>query len=223
MPGARSGRAFAALALAAALGACAATGTRPGAGVAQEEGGGEARAAVIAFAQICSRLDRPAVLREAGRFGFAPVRREALPPEAAAAVASGTTFILVRPGPNSPMLFWDDTPQCQLIASGLAPADVEAEFGRFLTTLGDSPQLSVAMASPEQLAALPADGPARPRQAAVVMPRALVGDAQRSFVLSVAPQGPVGPVVAMSTRRIGGAGGVSPARQPEAKAPLQRL
>lgn len=223
MPGARSGRAFAALALVAALGACATAGPEPAAGIAQEGGGAEARAAVIAFARICSRLDRAAVLTEAARFGFAPVGRDALPPDAAAAVASGTTFILVRPGPNSPMLFWDDTPQCQLVASGLAPADVEAEFGRFLATLGDSPQLSVAMASPEQLAALPAEGPARPRQAAVVMPRTLVSDAQRSFVLSVAPQGPVGPVVAMSTRRIGGAGGVSPAAQPEAKTPLQRV
>lgn len=159
-----------------------------------------ARAAVVAFGQICGRLDREEVARQAARFGFGQVRREALPPEAQAMMARENTTIFLRPVPGSPMVFWNESPHCELIAGGLPLAEMEAEFDLLLAALGNSAELSVARATPAQLAALPVTGPARPRQAAIVMSRALTAGSQRSFMLSVSQDPARGPVVSLSTR-----------------------
>lgn len=182
------------------LAACATSNEQVSRGAPKDGTPGEGRAAVAAFAQICVPLDRAEVAQRATRYGFAPIRREALPPAAAASLPPATTPFL-RPGTSTPMLFWNDAGRCELVGDGLPTAEVEAEFARLLATLGASPNLAVAAASPEQLATLPADGPARPRQAAVVTPRALVAGAQRTIVLSVAPEGPRGPVVSMAMQR----------------------
>lgn len=197
---ANGSRLLAALAL-GLLAACA----QPGAGdkpFVQGQGAtSPARAAMIAFGQICGRLDREEVARQAARFGFGQVRREALPADVQATMARENTIIFMRPVAGSPMVFWNEVPHCEMIAGGLPPAEVEAEFALFLTALGNSAELSVARASPEQLASLPVTGPARPRQAAIVMSRTLTAGTQRSFMLSVAQEPARPPVVALSTRR----------------------
>jgi hypothetical protein len=207
MPARRPG--LAGLLLALALGACAAPGTVPGAGPAKDAAGGEARAMVTAFGHICGRLDRAEVARRAGTYGFAPIRRDLLPADAQAQVARGEATIFIRPSPGTPMLFWNEAPRCELVFAGLPQAEVETEFTAFLEALARTGELTVATASPEQLAQLRRDGPAEPRKAAVVTPRVMVPGGQRTFMLLVSNEGPRAPVVSMVTARAGTGGGAA--------------
>jgi hypothetical protein len=164
----------------------------------------EARAAVAAFSRICGRLESGEIARRAASFGFMSLRRELLPPEATASLRPGT-LVFIRPGEGTPMLFWHETRQCQLVMAGLATGEVEAEFTRMLASLAASSNLNVESASPAQLAALRGSEPLQARQAAIVTPRALVADGQRAFVLHIQADGPRGPVVSLTTAAVGDA------------------
>ncbi len=166
-----------------AVGACAAPGQR---GEAKDGPAGDAAALVSAFGQICGRLERAEVARNAARFGFFSLRRNALsgtemaprPPE---------TAVFVRPNPGrNEMLFHTEAQNCTLMAGGIDPAAVETEFGRYLAALGSSREHSVAAAAPEQVASIQVSGMVRPRQLALVTPRAVVAGGTRIVMFSIA-------------------------------------
>ncbi len=201
------------------LAACAAPGGR---GDPKQGGADPSVAAVHAFAQICGRLDRGAVMGQAAQYGFFPPSPGALPASLAEALVGRNATMLVRPqAGGASLLFWEDVPHCELVPGGVEVTAVEAEFERMLQTLASAGGITLIRATPEQLAQMPANGPLRPRMLAIAAPTALMPGAGRSFTLLTGPAGNGVHRVAMTTRRV--TPGASPsATQPpgQAKEPL---
>lgn len=150
-------RAVAAL-LTLAIAGCAAA--PEGGGPREHAPGGQApiQAAVGAFAQACGSLARDAALTRAGALGFVPARGiGAAEPMVRAAEARGAT-VLVRPNPAPALLFWHDTPHCEVAVPNADGPALEAAFGRLLAALSAAAAVSgaaqFALASPEQIARL---------------------------------------------------------------------
>jgi hypothetical protein len=182
------------------LGACAAPGGR---GAPKADGVDPSVAAVQAFAQICARLDRAAVMGQAAQYGFFPPNPGAVPASVAGALAGRGATMLVRPQVGgASLLFWEEVPHCELVPGGVDATAVEAEFERMLQSLASTEGVTLIRATPEQIAQIPTTGPLRPRMVAIAAPNALVPGAGRVFTLLVAPAGTGAAGVAMTTRRV---------------------
>lgn len=193
-------RGLALLVLSLGLGACAATGPA-------ETIPGETAAAVAAFGQTCGRLERDAVMEGGRRFGFQPLRVEALPAEMAERLRRDNGEVLARPGQRVSLLFWSPVPHCEMLLPGLPPDQLEREFAAYVDALARSQRVTVASASEAQLAQINERGPLRFRRLYLVTPRVMTDGPPTLMSLSVAtePDGTPRPALANRATQPGAA------------------
>lgn len=176
-------------------------------------------AAVHAFAQICGRLNRAAVMSEAARYGFFTPTPAALPADVVRELAGRNATMLVRPQSNGPsLLFWEEVPHCELTPAGVDPAAVEAEFDRMLRTLGSAAGITLIRATPQQMARMEPNGPLRPRLMAVATPDALTPGTGRTFTLLTGSLNDGSPRVSMISRGLAPAASTPSATRPQPQA-----
>ncbi len=147
-----------------------------------EAAGSRETAAVLAFKDICSRLDTDHIRRRAVHYGFSPLRNELLPSDLAERMRQEDLKMLARRDTHGiALLFFGEAMLCELTITDVALGAVDAEFGRMLNTMAADPSLAVDIYSRQEIEArrLPI------RRGATVLDLELLANALRVVTLRI--------------------------------------